>query len=152
MNWVSIGSNNGMSPIRRQAIIWTNVGLLSIGPLATNFSEFFFIKIQNFSFTKMLLNILSVKWWPFCLVGDEINNGDDSTNPSLCGFILNLVIHQVSQPIEIINEIMSKNECIMILAEGYIRWYLQTIYTHGHLWCFWKSLSLNNMCCLISKL
>ena len=33
------GSDNGLSPGRRQAIIWTNAGLLSIGPLGTNFSE-----------------------------------------------------------------------------------------------------------------
>ena len=39
MNRVSIGSDNGLSPIRRQAIIQTNAGLLSIGPLGTNFSE-----------------------------------------------------------------------------------------------------------------
>ena len=35
-----------------QAIIETNAGLLSIGPLGTNFSEIL-IKIQNFSFMKM---------------------------------------------------------------------------------------------------
>ena len=35
----SIGSDNGLSPIRRQAIIWTNAGLLSIGPLGTIFGE-----------------------------------------------------------------------------------------------------------------
>ena len=29
-----IGSDNGLSPDRRQAIIWTNAGILSIGPLA----------------------------------------------------------------------------------------------------------------------
>ena len=34
-----IGSDNGLSPGRRQAIIWTNVGILLIGPLGTNFSE-----------------------------------------------------------------------------------------------------------------
>ena len=35
-----IGSDNGLSPDRRQAIIWTNAGLsLLIGPLGTNFSE-----------------------------------------------------------------------------------------------------------------
>ena len=34
-----IGSNNGLLPGRRQAIIWTNVGILSIGPLGKNFSE-----------------------------------------------------------------------------------------------------------------
>ena len=48
---VSIGSDNGLSPIRRQAIIWTNTGLLAIGTLRTNFSEIV-VKIQNYSFTK----------------------------------------------------------------------------------------------------
>ena len=34
-----IGSDNGLSPGRRQAIIWTNAGILLIEPLGTNFSE-----------------------------------------------------------------------------------------------------------------
>ena len=34
-----IGSDNGLSPARRQAIIWTSAGILLIGPLETNFSE-----------------------------------------------------------------------------------------------------------------
>ena len=34
-----IGSDNGLSPSRLQAIIWTNAGILSIWPLGTNFSE-----------------------------------------------------------------------------------------------------------------
>ena len=50
---ISIGSENDLSPIRRQAIR-TNAGLLSIGPLGTNFSEIW-IEIQNFSFMKMHL-------------------------------------------------------------------------------------------------
>ena len=33
-----IGSDNGLSPGRRQAIIWTNAGILLIGALATNFN------------------------------------------------------------------------------------------------------------------
>ena len=33
VNQVNTGSNNGLSPIWRQAIIQTNTGLLSIGPL-----------------------------------------------------------------------------------------------------------------------
>ena len=37
----SIGSDNGLSPGRRQAIIRTNGGILLIRPLGTNFSEFF---------------------------------------------------------------------------------------------------------------
>ena len=35
---VSIGSDNGLSPIRRWAIFWSNAGLPSNGPLGTNFS------------------------------------------------------------------------------------------------------------------
>ena len=34
-----IGSDNGLSPGCHQAIIWTNAGILLIGPLGTNFSE-----------------------------------------------------------------------------------------------------------------
>ena len=49
MNCVSIGSDNGLSPVRRQAIIWASAGLSSIGPLGLIFSEIL-IKIQNFSF------------------------------------------------------------------------------------------------------
>ena len=42
-----IGSDNGLSPGRRQAIIWTIAGILLIGPLGTNFSEIL-IDIQTF--------------------------------------------------------------------------------------------------------
>ena len=34
-----IGSDNGLSPGRHQAIIWTNDGILLIGTSGTNFSE-----------------------------------------------------------------------------------------------------------------
>ena len=61
-----IGSDNGLSPGRRQAIIWTNAGILLIGPLGTNFSEIS-IKSLAFSFTKMRLKVSSAKWHPFCL-------------------------------------------------------------------------------------
>ena len=35
----TIGSDKGLLPHRRQAIIWTNAGILLIRPLETNFSE-----------------------------------------------------------------------------------------------------------------
>ena len=57
---------NGLSPDRRQAIIWTNAGLLSIGPLRTYFIENL-IKIQQFSLKKMHVKMLSAKWRPSCL-------------------------------------------------------------------------------------
>ena len=37
-NLTIIGSDNGLSPGQRQAITWTDVGILLIGPLGTNFS------------------------------------------------------------------------------------------------------------------
>ena len=61
-----IGSDNGLSPGWRQAIIWTNAGILSIGPLGTNFSEIL-IEILTFWFKKMHLKMSSAKWRPFCL-------------------------------------------------------------------------------------
>ena len=60
-----IGSDNGLSPDRRQAIIWTSAGILLIGPLGTNFSEIL-IGIQTFSFKKMHFKMSSAKWRPFC--------------------------------------------------------------------------------------
>ena len=54
VNLVSIGSDNGLSPIRRQAIYWTSAGILIIKPYGIYFSEIL-LKIQNFSLMKMHL-------------------------------------------------------------------------------------------------
>ena len=53
-----LGSDNGLSAGRRQAIIWTNAGILFIRPLGTNFSEIL-VGIQTFSFRKMHLKMSS---------------------------------------------------------------------------------------------
>ena len=66
VNWAIIGSDNGLAPVRCQAIIWTNAGLLSIGAWGTNFSEIV-NEIQTFSFKKLHLKVYPVKWQPFCL-------------------------------------------------------------------------------------
>ena len=62
----SIGSDNGLSPDRHQAIIWTNAGIMLIGPLGTNFIEIL-IEILTFSFKKMRMKVSSAKRQPFCL-------------------------------------------------------------------------------------
>ena len=62
----TIGSDNGLSPVRRQAIIWTNAGVLLIGPLGTNFNEIL-IQIHTFSFKEIHSKMPSGKWHPFCL-------------------------------------------------------------------------------------
>ena len=60
------GSDNGLLPVRRQAIIWTNAGISLIWCLGTNFSEML-IETHAFLFKKMHLKMLSGKWQPFCL-------------------------------------------------------------------------------------
>ena len=63
----SIGSDNGLSPGRRQAIIWTNAGMLLIRTLGTIFSELLNRNSHISPFTKMHLKMSSGKWRPFCL-------------------------------------------------------------------------------------
>ena len=73
--WIGIiaGSDNGLSPIRRQAIILTNAPwLLWIRPLMIYFRGIL-IKIHNFSFTKMHLKVSSVKGQSFCIGEDEVD-------------------------------------------------------------------------------
>ena len=55
-----IGLDNGLSPGRRPAIIWTNAGILLIGPLGINLGEIL-IEIHNFSFTEIHLKMSSAK-------------------------------------------------------------------------------------------
>ena len=71
-NLTIIGPDNGLSPGRRQAIIWTNAGILLIGPWGTNFSEIL-SEIHTFSFNKMHLKMLSGKWRPYCLGLNVLN-------------------------------------------------------------------------------
>ena len=39
VNWIIVGSSNGLGPLPHQPITWTNAALLSIGFLGTNFGE-----------------------------------------------------------------------------------------------------------------
>ena len=66
-----IGSDNGLSPGRRQAIIWTNAGILLNGPLGTNLSETA-IEIHTFLLKKILLKMSSGEWRPFWLGPDVL--------------------------------------------------------------------------------
>ena len=82
INLTIIGSYNGLSPGRRQAIIWTKAGILLIGPLETNFSEIL-IEIHTFAFKKMQLKTSSGKWRPFCLGLNVLSKSSCSSNHGL---------------------------------------------------------------------
>ena len=92
-NLTIIGSDNGLSPGRRQAITWTNVGILLIGPLGTNFSEKL-IKIHIFSFKKIHLKMSSGKWGPFCLRLNVLKTQlqDNSSTPIMAARVPCLIV------------------------------------------------------------
>ena len=60
VNKAIIGSDDGLSPVRRQAIICTNDHLLFIGPLRTKFSGII-IENETFSLTKLHLKTSSAQ-------------------------------------------------------------------------------------------
>ena len=82
-----IGSDNGLVPDRRQAIIWTNAGILLIRTLGTNFSEILG-EIYPFSFSKMHLKMSSAKWRLFGLGLNELKRtaGQSDTSRSWVDF------------------------------------------------------------------
>ena len=66
-NLTIIGSDNGLSPGRRHAVIWTNGGISLIGPtIEKKFREIIF-GIHAFSNKKMHLKMSSGKWRTSCL-------------------------------------------------------------------------------------
>ena len=61
-----IGSDNGLSLGRRQAIIWTNAEILLIRTLGTNFSEIL-IRIQNIFIQENALENVVCEMASICL-------------------------------------------------------------------------------------
>ena len=115
VNWVSIGSENDLSPVRHQAITWTNAGLLLIGLLGTNFnkieSEFYHLHSR-----KCIWNCRLPKWRPFCPGWRWVNHlfvkpsflqfqiykaSFNSLAPGRCSCNLRLIIFKLISEIEI---------------------------------------------------
>ena len=64
------GSDNGLSSVQHQIIIWTNAWILLIGCLGKHFSDTF-IQIEAFSFKKMYLKVQSaILSQPQCVIED----------------------------------------------------------------------------------
>ena len=124
-NLTIIGSDNGLSPGRRQAIIWTNAVILLIEPLGINFNEIF-IKSKTFSFKKMDFKLSNAKLRPFflslsvlthwglindaCLHKEMVITGSDNDmslvwcqnhHPNQCWHIANWIIRKVFNRIQI---------------------------------------------------
>ena len=75
-----IGSDNGLSPGRHQAIIWTNTGILLIRPWGTNFSDLFYRKsnifIQDNARENVVCEMASISSRPQCVttLNDELHS------------------------------------------------------------------------------
>ena len=69
----TVGPDNGLSPVRYQAIIWPNAWIWLIRPIETNFSEIS-SEIHAFSFRKMHLKISFVKWRQCCIGLNVLTN------------------------------------------------------------------------------
>ena len=112
-----IGSDNGLSPGRSQAIIWTSAGILLIGILGTNFSEIL-SEIQAFSFKKTRLKMWSAKWLPSCL--------------GLIELILSYLHHQIFCTDEILKSLQWTLGDTRILS-----------IIHNGIWLFWPCVENN---------
>ena len=62
-----IGSDNGLSPGRRQAVIWINAGILLIGPLGTNLYWNSNIFIQENAFESVICKMVAILSQPQCV-------------------------------------------------------------------------------------
>ena len=77
-NLTIIGSDNGLSPGRCQAIIWTNAGILLIGPLGTHLSEILignsYIFIQENVFENVVCQMAVILSIQFISVNKHCSN------------------------------------------------------------------------------
>ena len=113
----TIGSDNGLSPGRRQAIIWTNAGILLIWPLGTNFNEIL-IGIQTFSFKKMHLKMSSAKCRPFCLSLNVLRLWFVASSVpcyflNLCWLVVNWILRNCFNQLSIQNSSLKKISCTL---------------------------------------
>ena len=94
MNRVIIGSDNGLWPVRRQAITWTNADILSIRPLGTNFSEiqikiFFIHKNASENIVGEMATLLSRGRWVNTYFSWEFSWGSkDASSDARPNFVL----------------------------------------------------------------
>ena len=118
-----IGSENGFSPVRRQAISWTNARLLLIEPLGTNFSEIL-IEIHTFSSKNN------------CAWKCRLRNGGHLVSASVCQ---RLLIEYWDSSFNYISCYLYYDTVIFILSRFDLktqnttgRWKLLLIYTKHH--------------------
>ena len=142
-----IGSDNGLSPGRRQAIIWTNAGILLIWTLRANFSEIL-SEIHAFSFKKMHVKMSSAKWRPSCPGLNVLSSGVSHTGERVPAAVLTPILIWFIVIMHKAVALTAKNNLIYVFAENYLKvrpiyfpaygkiyeyisWYIQMLSTCG---------------------
>ena len=117
----TIGSDNGLSPGRRQAIIRTSAGILLIEPLGTNFNEIL-IEIHTFSFKKIHFK-MSGKWPPFRLGLNVLTNviKNDKVN-SICDKSWSLCLIEIQKLVLLYAVSWQHN--LMVRFDPYFLWWM----------------------------
>ena len=148
-----IGSDNGLSPGRRQAIIWINVKILLIRSLGTEFSEIL-IKIDTFSLKKRIWKCRLENGGHFvsasmcysqcfkCYRRQTWLDGMTTHNRKICDTtlwtILSFKYHSLSQHIRMNPGLFPSNNDSYFLVHFY------EVYG-GHL--LWQTLLWHHSCC-----
>ena len=126
------GSVNGLLPSRRQAIIWTNAGILLTGPLGTNFNETS-SEIHTFSFKKIHLKLSPGKWRTCCLGLNVLN---------LCSSVRSMYRRQIAYQVLITiwkagtTRVDYPQLKMFVWQSGCRRW---QVYTIMHGWVRWPT-------------
>ena len=91
VKWTIIGSDNGLSPVQWQTIIWTNADSLSIIPLRTIFNETF-----NWNFNIFIKKNAFLKWGSFCFSLNVLTSDLKSTTMKTWKYITLLTLCEVT--------------------------------------------------------
>ena len=129
-----VGSDNGLSPDRRQAITWTKDDFLTIGALGTNFSENW-IEIRTFSlknaFENVVCEMAAILSRRRCIYGVwkllsknycYISQGPMSlSNPIRCHFVIcdqywtDVIPYKISCLVRLSDNMFSKHDTISLI-------------------------------------
>ena len=141
---ITIDSDNGLLPGQRQAIIWTNAGILLTGPLGTSGSEML-IKIQIFSLMKIRLEMSSAKCCPFRLSLNVLSKTSCRLE------FINIITGEPWNEIDFMiikGHMMTSSNGNIFLVTGHLcgeftgpRWIPRTKASDAELWCFLWSAS-----------
>ena len=147
-NLTIIGSDNGLSPGRRQAIIGTSAGILLIVPQGTNFSAIL-IKIHTFSFKKMYLKMSAIlSQLPFCLGLNVLLSGN--WRPFYLGLNVLTIQHHVRQwpGVGVTKALFVKLRSLISPQANFsiLPKYLLDYLHHIHIWQVSPQLSCGNTC------